>query len=898
MRLARLNVNHMLGGNLVVSYAAVPRLSLKGAADAAAAPELAIGCHLTMHHRPDFASLFEVAPYPFLLIGTDYTLIGANQAYLTATGRTASEIIGKHIFEAFPANPADPDSTNVGEIRRSIEIAIETGKPHTSALLRYAVPRETPQGTMFDERYWSVVHTPVPDASGNVALVLQNAIDMTDLYRFDPATKLYFLKDRANAVPDVTELNRPQMHEAMTRILNVERNQLQTLFNQAPGFIAVFMGKDHVVEMANQAYYQLVGRRELIGKPVFEALPDVRGQGFEEMLDAVFEKGEPVILHDRQAFIQRDANAPPAEVFVDLLYQPIFGDDGGVIGLFCQGNDVTEGFKARRALAQKVDELAAARSQNLFQLELADMVRPLRDPDEIFKQSAELIGRRLNANRVLYGEYDREHQQVTYHSNYLDGTIVPLTGTYPAAASESFNFDDICGGAVWVSEDIALDVGTAEPESTPTYESLQARAVIAVSLMRAGATVACLFVNSSQPRQWTTAEIDLVKEAGERVWNAVERVRAEAALKSADERKDQFLAMLAHELRNPLAPIRAAAEVLSMAPENASQVKTASSIIARQVKHMTSLVDDLLDVSRVTRGLVSLDVHAVDIKDVVSDALEQARPVLEAHRHRTAVQLNPGHARVAGDQKRLVQVLANLLNNAAKYTPDGGLIRIEVDVVDASVVVTVADNGIGMAPEVVDRAFELFAQADRASDRGQGGLGIGLALAKRLVELHGGVIRASSAGVGTGSEFVVRVPRLGPDATAPSPVQLSPKPAVRPLRILIVDDNADAAATLAMLVEASGHTALIAHTARAGLAQALAETPDACLLDIGLPDMDGNSLARELRSNPATTGSLLIAVTGYGQDSDRARTSAAGFDHHLVKPIDPDGLSAALSRCT
>lgn len=205
-----------------------------------------------MTTRPDFAALFAASPYPYLLIDTGFIIIGANPAYLRSTGRTADDIVGKNIFDAFPANPTDPDSTNLGEVRTSIELAISTRQPHTSALLRYAVPVETPEGTVFDERYWSAVHSPVFNAAGEVIYVSQNAIDVTDLYRFDVATRKYYLKQDANAVPDIPQMNRPQLHEAMTRILNAERSQLQILFDQAPGFMAVLTGKEHTFEMSTK----------------------------------------------------------------------------------------------------------------------------------------------------------------------------------------------------------------------------------------------------------------------------------------------------------------------------------------------------------------------------------------------------------------------------------------------------------------------------------------------------------------------------------------------------------------------------------------------------------------------------------------------------------------------
>ncbi|GHA84009.1 PAS domain-containing protein [Cognatilysobacter bugurensis] len=375
-----------------------------------------------------------------------------------------------------------------------------------------------------------------------------------------------------------------------------------------------------------------------------------------------------------------------------------------------------------------------------------------------------------------------------------------------------------------------------------------------------------------------------------------DRKRIEQELNDAVRRRDEFLAMLAHELRNPLAPIRAAADVLSMQSIDEARIRKTSAIISRQVKHMTSLVDDLLDVSRVTRGLAVLEKEAVNLKWAASTAVEQVRPLIEARRHHLTVQLPPGNADVSGDPKRLVQVLTNLLNNAAKYTPEGGHIALTIEVEDERVRVIVSDDGIGMSPDMTRRAFALFSQAEQTSDRSQGGLGIGLALVKSLVELHGGSVSATSAGPGLGSQFTVCLPRptTGPARTHDTDDGV-PHGASDKLRVLIVDDNQDAASMLEMFLEVSGHTGMTEHGSRQGLERALAERPDVCLLDIGLPDMDGNELARRLRARPEMQHTVLIAVTGYGQDSDRKSTAAAGFDHHLVKPIDPVVLSRLLA---
>ncbi|HEY8607879.1 MAG TPA: ATP-binding protein [Noviherbaspirillum sp.] len=382
------------------------------------------------------------------------------------------------------------------------------------------------------------------------------------------------------------------------------------------------------------------------------------------------------------------------------------------------------------------------------------------------------------------------------------------------------------------------------------------------------------------------------------VSSALRARKRQYEMRKVDRRKDEFLAMLAHELRNPLAPIAAASDLLSYVDLERRQIKETSEIISRQVAHMTGLIDDLLDVSRVSRGLVALEQTLLDVRQVVSNALEQVRPLIDTRRHRLAVHIPPEAALVRGDQKRLIQVLTNLLNNAAKYSLDGGSIRLTVEVEPNDVVIRIDDEGIGMTQDTVAHVFEMFTQAERTPDRSQGGLGIGLALVRSLVELHGGKVAAFSAGLGKGSEFTVVLPRAAEPAALAAAGQGSP--AAQPAkgrRLLLVDDNVDAARLLAMLLEASGYEVMVEHNAQGALLRAQACAPDACLLDIGLPDMDGNELARQLRS-PEGAGPTLIAITGYGQEQDRKRTSASGFDFHFVKPVKTEQLLHVLSTLT
>jgi hypothetical protein len=371
---------------------------------------------------------------------------------------------------------------------------------------------------------------------------------------------------------------------------------------------------------------------------------------------------------------------------------------------------------------------------------------------------------------------------------------------------------------------------------------------------------------------------------------------AEQALQQASARKDEFLAMLAHELRNPLAPISTAAQLLRMNSQDANAVQRASAIISRQVKHMTDLVDDLLDVSRVTRGLVEIEKEEVDLKAVLGGAVEQSSPIIESRRHVLTTRLAADHPLVLGDRTRLTQVFTNLLNNAAKYTPQGGEIRLEMETSESGATISVSDSGVGIDAGLLPHVFELFTQAERTPDRSQGGLGLGLALVKSIVELHGGQVTATSEGLGKGSRFTVSLPLLTKTAL-PRPdyaAQAEAGGAAHPLRIQLVDDNEDAVGTLAALLQASGHQVHVCMDARGALIDADEAPPDVFILDIGLPDLDGYELSRRLHARPRNRDATYIALSGYGQANDKVLAKSAGFDHYLVKPVDLDALQSLL----
>jgi signal transduction histidine kinase len=374
--------------------------------------------------------------------------------------------------------------------------------------------------------------------------------------------------------------------------------------------------------------------------------------------------------------------------------------------------------------------------------------------------------------------------------------------------------------------------------------------------------------------------------------------RAENALREADRRKDQFLAMLAHELRNPLAPIRHAVEIMDPSKSlPADMLDAARMIVSRQVTHLSRLVDDLLDVSRITQGKITLKHEAVDLATAVSAAIETVRPALDKKHHTLRVELPSTPSTLLGDSVRIAQVIGNLLSNASKYTPDGGTIELSAELRTGEIAIHVRDNGIGIDAGILPHIFELFVQSESSLERSEGGLGIGLPLARTLVELHGGRIEAHSAGIGKGSEFIA----IWPQSLVPASRSTMKKEAVvaqeiQTRRVLLVDDSVDAASAMSLLLETLGHEVRVAHDGFAALEAVGEFAPEVVILDIGLPGMDGFQIARALRERADTAGALLIALTGYGQASDRQHSHEAGFDRHFVKPVSFDDIERVIAQ--
>ena len=793
-------------------------------------------------HLPDHSLLFRSSPYPYLVMALDLTIIDANDAYLRSVRRTLDQIVGRYVFDAFPENPDDTGSTNIAEVKASLETAIATRTAHTTPFLRYSVPVESDAGVVFEERFWNAVHTPALREDGSVAFVYQNAIDVTDLYKYDRSSHSASVKLGAPFSARTHDFNRAQMHEAMVRVLKDERGHLRNLFNQAPGFVAVLTGPEYVFEMANEAYYQLVGHREIIGKRMWDALPEVRGQGFEERLAQVYASGEPWKTYGMPISVQRLVNGPTEQRYIDLSYQAYRSEDGTILGVFSQGYDVTEAHDARAAE----------------------------------RESTERLNEGLVAATMVVWDWD-----LAAGTMYMSENALEVLGVN----SDRFADVDAC-----VHPDDREALVRARAKALAEKTSYQA--VVRFVRPDTGATI------------WIDIRGRVRCDANALAYSVrgialdiSERMRAEEDLREADRRKDEFLAMLAHELRNPLAPISTAAEVLRFAAANPERVRATSEIISRQVRHMTNLIDDLLDVSRVTRGLIELEQEHVEIEAIVAAAVEQTNPLMDARGHVLSIRFESSNVVVLGDRTRLVQALSNLLNNAAKYTAREGRIDVLVkaDADGGQVRISVKDNGIGIEPSLLPHLFDLFTQGRRTSDRTQGGLGLGLALVKSLLAMHGGAIEAISGGSDNGSTFTITLPCVVQARPSLPSVADPARPAVTSMRIMVVDDNRDAGQSLAALLEACGHDVMVTVDANSALAAAVTYRPDAFILDIGLPGMNGYELARHIREQPALAHAALIALTGYSQAHDRVLSKVAGFGHHLVKPVVIAELEKALA---
>jgi PAS domain S-box-containing protein len=586
--------------------------------------------------------------------------------------------------------------------------------------------------------------------------------------------------------------------------------------------------------------------QEAVGKPlteVFQIVNETTREKVENPVRKVLETGRIVGLANHTALIVRDGRV----LLIEDSAAPIRAAGGKIAGVVMVFRDVTEVRRAQEVLRQE-------------------------------REAAEEVRNRL-ATLV-------ESSDDAIISKTVDGVIT----TWNKAAENMFGYtaEEVVGRSIIVlfppdrvDEEQAILARLRRGERIESYETVRVRKdgrKLNVSL-----TV-------SPIRDASGAVVGASKIARD----ITERKRADEALRESDRRKDEFLATLAHELRNPLAPIRQAALISKTPTASDAQKRWSHDVITRQVHHMALLLDDLLDISRITRGTLELRTEMTDLAAAIDAAVETARPAIDDKRHTFTVEMPPEPVYLAADPLRLAQVLSNLLTNAAKYTDPEGQIRLRAAATGDEVTIAVADTGIGLAPDEIGRLFEMFSQVKAAQDRSEGGLGIGLALARGLVHLHGGTIEVKSEGPGRGSEFIVHLPRRTVGAPRPGAELSTPRADAIRRRVLIADDNRDAADSLAMLLRLEGHEVTVVHDGREALAAFASQQPEIVLLDIGMPGLNGYQVARQIREGSLGRAVTLVAVTGWGQDTDKARALAAGFNHHYTKPIEPERLAELL----
>ena len=773
-------------------------------------------------------------------------------------------------------------------------------------------------------------------------------------------------------VTETTELVQARTQEARRReeveALQKKRLDLfEELFRTSPSFLCVLRGPDFVFEFANDAYYKLVGQRELIGRPAFEAIPEAAGCGYKELLTKVMSTGTPYIGFGLSAPFIKGPGQAAEEHFIDLIYQPLFDEEGVCRRILCHGKDVTAHVQTRKraeqALTESKEHFRRALGIDTVGAVFFDMRGEITEANDAFlkmnglrqevgepgllpfseptsPQWREVVLQAIDAFRATgcADHYEKEFRRADGSRwwalfaakplNEKEGIGYVLDITERVHAEQSLResearfraIADASPALVWQVDEkghtVYLNPRCKEMLGRPMEELLGAgwRSVIHPEDARdyLAAVEHALRGHSrfehrfraragngdwrwlrSYALPWFSASGEYAGHVGMSI-DITDKVKAETALLEADQRKDEFLATLAHELRNPLAPITNALTLISR-PDGAADFPRLLPVISRQVDSMGRLVDDLLEISRITSGKIELRRAPLDVSAALRNAVESSKVQIEEKEQELSVSLPDAPLIVNADAVRLEQVFTNLLNNAMRYTPQGGKIWLDVDRRGEMAVISVRDNGIGILPGMLPRLFDMFSQERRSGLGTQEGLGIGLSLVERLVELHGGSVEARSAGKDQGSEFIVSFPL---SAIAPAQEQSlrgipegaageeKAAPARQQLRVLVVDDNQDAAEVLCMLLQTLDMEVKAAHSGPAALAVIPGFRPDAILMDIGMPGMDGHEVARRIRAQPGFDAIKLIALTGWGQEKDRMQSRESGFDHHLTKPVD------------
>ena len=662
-----------------------------------------------------------------------------------------------------------------------------------------------------------------------------------------------------------------------------QRRLMETVLSHTPDNSYVF-APDGRLQYANRAVLDLLGVP--LGKVVGRTLSELGVAA--EVTDPAQRNIQSVVDSGHAMSAEFTYTSVHGQLrHYEYTLAPVFDGSGQVVQVTGTGRDIT-------ARLRREEQARAAARRDAYQLRLADALRTLACPIEIQEAAVRVLGEHLGASRCFYCEMEADQNGFVVHRAHTARGVSFRLDRFQIADFGGFLQRELLAGRTTVLED-----GCTDPRLNLAqhrlFQRMRVGGVLAVPLIKGGRLVSLLGINQTGPRRWTAEEIAQAEDTAERTWAAVERARPEQQLRDAGRRKDEFLALLAHELRNPLAPIRYAIDILGAPGVSPAEVQSAAQMMARQMAQMVRLIDDLLDASRISRGAIELRKQRIELAPVVRQAAEAARALTQDRRQKLSVTLPPHAVWVEADAARIAQVAGNLLNNASKFTGEGGTLRLTLEQDAGQAVLRVRDDGLGMEAHQQTRLFELFVQADTSLERRQGGLGIGLTLVRSLVEMHGGTVEVYSEGVGHGSEFTVRLP-----LAAPLPRETAPEAAPGGLpskhrRVLVVDDNRDSAAMLALLLGQSGHEIQMAYDGIEGLEVAQRFRPDVILLDIGMPRLNGYDACRQLRTLPGCGKALIVAMTGWGQQEDRKRSAEAGFDAHLVKPLDPQALRELLA---
>ncbi len=665
--------------------------------------------------------------------------------------------------------------------------------------------------------------------------------------------------------------------------------QLEFIIEAVPALIG-YVDADERYRFNNSAYEQWFGRplSEVLGRHVREVLGEAVYAVIAPHMRAALAGG---LVTFESEMVYRDGKLR----YVRATYVPDVGEDGRVRGFVAHVNDISDLKRAeeeREQLRRHADELARVARRLTETLDTSEVAERIAESILPLFQAQSSVVRLLQPDGSLACAAIAGKWLENFKPGYL---LPPGVGLVGRAVAER--------RALWTSDILDEPSVVLTPDFRRGLAGAGHHAVLAVPLQVKGEIIGVISTAHREIRTFSQAEIDLLQAFADQAALAMRNVQlfareqmARTEAEAANRAKDQFLALLAHELRNPLAPIVNAAVLLRRPGASPAVIEQSAGIVERQAKNLARLLDDLLDVSRITRGRIELRLQTVTIADAIHHALEATRPLVDERRQTVSLALPAAPLYVEADPARLEQIIVNVLNNASKYTPPEGRISVVASREDGEAVLRIRDTGIGIAGDVLPRIFDLFVQGDQSLAHTSGGLGIGLTLVHRLVTLHRGRVEAHSDGLGRGSQVTVILP-LSETSAAHAPPRLSAPARGPAAAVLLIEDNADARQSLRTLLEHEGHRVDEAADGALGLARAEATQPDVVLVDIGLPSIDGYEVARRIRSRRGAAP-ILVAITGYGQPDDRRRALAAGFDAHLTKPVSPDHLADILATLT